>query len=118
MRHQNAPEPKEFPQPHMYATWMQWRSPQFKTHSSPSHVKTAIGGKARGGKITCDTYIYQWDENAAEWIELDFLPRDSLKVDSAFFQATHKRALRKAKPPSEKAVAEALASINESLREG
>lgn len=105
------PDPKSFPDPHLYATWMADRSPQFKTHSGPGHVKNAITGKTRNGKINGDTYVYRYDEDLAQWAQTFFLADGTPKADCALFKQVIPRAKREVKPVSQKALDATIQSI-------
>ena len=93
----------------MWATWIAWRTPKFKTHVSAATCKGAITNKTRKGAIlTCDCRVYRWDNETSLWVEVAYLPAGSNKADNEWFRQKHAKAVR---GPSAKAVDAAIASI-------
>lgn len=111
-----TPNPRDFPDPHVWATWISNRSPQFKTHSSLGIAKNAISAREgyRNG-MNADCYVYRWCDEGW-WEEVHHLPRGSNKKDHPLFQKVvpRKRAI---KGPSPKAVDAAIASIMSATEE-
>lgn len=108
-----SPEPKEFPDPQTWGTWIAHRSPQFKTHSTLGQCKNALAGKMKGGsakELPCDMYVYAWDAEVARWVEWTKLPKGTTKADHELFQTVVKNR-RNSAAPSKKAVEAAMASI-------
>lgn len=108
-----APDPKSFPDPHQFATYMTWRNPAFKTHPSLATAKNAVSGKARGltgrGRhVGCDVYVYEFSQDTG-WQLLHLIPKETNLDDHEFYKTTAKK--RSIKGPSDAAVAAAIKSI-------
>lgn len=104
-----TPDPKKFPEPHMWATWITGRHPQFKTHPSASTCKVAISAKSqRDGTVGYDSYVYRWDNEGAVWAQVAHIPQGGQKMDHEFFMVKQGRTVS---GPTTKAVDAAIASI-------
>ena len=108
--HSATPNPAEFPDPNTWATWIRQRSPQFKTHSSLGMTKTACSYIMRGTPevATVDVYVYEWDPDACRWVERFHIPEGLRKDDAPIYKL---KAMKAVKPPSDKALNAAIASI-------
>lgn len=109
-------DPSTFPAPHIYATYISWRSTSFKTHATMALVKNAISGTTtrrnyQGGRTTqCDVYVYKWDEENERWVQTYMLPKGT-DVDQHPLYQKPVSSKRPIKGPSDKQVDAAIQSI-------
>lgn len=111
------PDPQKFPEPHTWATWLEERHPQFKTHRTLGTAKNAVTGKFshRTSTLVGNCYIYRWDEDLGDWVEEYFIPHGATKEASPIHAVTIKRETSQVRGPSQKAVDQALASIQAAI---
>lgn len=120
------PDPNTFKKPHGWATWCATRTQQFKTHSTLGMCKTAIGSLFTGGgvrkqygtgaheygyPVKGDCYIYKFDVEKDEWVEMYHIPAGSYRHDHPLWQKGVANPSRQVKPPPQKAIDKAIASI-------
>lgn len=120
MRYQDSPDPSEFPVYPRWATWIKERSPQFKMHNHLGLAKNALSGRplrsahSRNHEYPLEGgYVYEWvaDEEGEGWVERFHIPRGAYKSDEPLWRFTERA--RKARPVSQKAINDAIASIQQ-----
>jgi len=113
------PDPLKFARPYLYATHFYPRASTFKTHPSLGHAKASISqspGHEQNGTLVADAYVYAWDHELDEWVELHHIPKGSKWADHPFVQAKHSTKAT-IKGPSDAQVSKAIASITSVLLE-
>lgn len=127
----DVPNPKTFKKPATWATYCSARSTKFKMHQTLGMCKTAIGGLPYQNKtrrthpdnnqrheyaLAGDVWIYQFDPDLDEWVEIAHLPAGSFRFDHHLWK-TSQKSERKIKPVSEQALQAAIDSIKSVGRE-
>lgn len=104
------------PPPNQWATFIQGRHPQFKSHSNLSLAKSAITNYTRRDGVSrevalCDCWVYEWvaDEDGSRWVQRFAVPKGDDKHSHPLWKVTAKTVAPVA--VSQKAVDKAMASI-------
>jgi len=122
----NQPDPAKFPPQPRWATWIYSRTDTFKLHNSLGQCKNAITGRelgsrqGRSAKLNgreiyerplAEGFVYEWvvDDAGEGWVLRFHVQEGDWRSEHPLWQATEKP--RKARPVSQKAIDEAIASI-------
>jgi hypothetical protein len=117
------PDVSAFPAQPRWATWIKDRSPQFKLHNTLGMAKNALSSKylprgttRRDAKNRVEWplaggYVYEWvvDDLGEGWVERFRVMPGDFKADHPLWKFTE--TPRPMRPVSQKAIDEALASI-------
>lgn len=120
------PEVEKFPRPARWATWIRFRTQQFKVHNTLGQCKNALTGREMGSRQgryatlngrqiyerpLVEGFVYEWvvDEAGEGWVLRFHIQEGDWRSEHPLWQATE--TPRKARPVSQKAIDEAIASI-------
>lgn len=116
----SKPDPWDFPAPNRWATFIPFRSPEFKTHTDLGKAKNAVGGKfiykSKGVHVaSTNMWVYEWvdDDDGKRWVERFEILRGDTKEDHPLWKFRVPKGAKKTAEVSEKQMEKAIASIME-----
>lgn len=107
----NPDDPTTFPDPHTWASYVDYRSEKYRTHSTLGALKTSVGYFFDKGVARCDIRVYSWESIDEQWVQIHHFKTGERRDTLPLFKAKASRNKKPIKGPTEKQIEQTLESI-------